>query len=561
MMKMKNSVKVGLMFIILGMMTSCDSWMNMDSNLVMYAEDHQLDEPADTVYSVIGILGKLQRIADKTVLLGELRGDLTDLTPYASNEIKQLASFTAGTDNKYNAPEDFYAVINSCNFYLAHSDTILKVHNEPVFLKEIAAVKAFRAWTYLQLAKIYGKVPFVTLPILSEADAEKFHPVFGMDSICSYFVEDLKPFIHTEVPNYGAINSLDSRKFFIPIRVLLGELCLWSGRYLEAAHYYHDYITLENKEKPIGNAQVSWSTESSDFEVIVDNYRNQFPNVANEEIICYIPMEQTAASGTFSDLKNVFNSTIDNNYYYQAGPSKRLIELSSSQSNCIIYDYGVKRDTLFAPETNEVNPFLVGDLRLYSYYRKSSSATSTGSLYASERQTIAKIHPQHVVLYRRAQIYLRYAEAMNRAGFPESAFTLLKYGLNASNAIKYISADERSRAGSLLTFSLAAFDDMNTMGIHARGCGDVRVNSRYSIPTCSNLADSIDQVEKLISDENALETSFEGNRFYDLMRMSKNRGDIDFLAKKIAGKKGRLSFDANIYGILSNQENWFLPLK
>ena len=34
-------------------------------------------------------------------------------------------------------------------------------------MKEYAAVKAFRAWTYLQLALVYEKVPFVTEPITS----------------------------------------------------------------------------------------------------------------------------------------------------------------------------------------------------------------------------------------------------------------------------------------------------------------------------------------------------------------------------------------------------------
>ncbi len=560
-MKTKNLVKIGFMLILFGAISSCETMLNMNSNLVMYTEDHELDEPADTVYTVIGILGELQKIADKTVLLGELRGDLTELTPHASNELKQLADFTAGTDNKYNAPEDYYSVINSCNFYLAHSDTILKVRNELVFLKEIAAVKAIRAWTYLQLVKTYGEVPFVTKPILSEAEAEKTYPVYDMDSVCLYFIEDLMPYINTEMPNYGAISSLDSRKFFIPVRILLGELCLWNGRYLEAAHFYHDFITLENKELPLSLSQITWSTTSTDFENWLDIYSGQFSSVSNDEVICYIPMESTAANGVFSDLKNVFNSTVDNNYYFQAGPSKSLTELSISQSNCIIFENDVKRDTLFAPETNENNPYLVGDLRLSSYYFKQNASTVTGSLYSSERQIIRKINNQHVVLYRRAQIYLRFAEALNRAGFPESAFALLKYGLNTSNIAKYVSSEERDRAGNLLSFNLSAFDDSNTMGMHARGSGDVQANNLYVLPTLTNHADSIDYVETLICDENALETSFEGIRFFDLMRMALHRGDNDFLAKKVAGRKGALNYDPALYRTLSEQKNWYLPLK
>lgn len=560
-MKMKTILKIGLILITFGSITSCEKMLDMNSNLVMFTDDILLDEPADTVYTVMGILSKLQVIADRTVLLGELRGDLTELSPQASVDLKQLADFSAGTDNKYNAPEDYYAVINSCNFYLAKADTSLKINNLPVFLKEYAAVKTIRAWTYLQLVLVYGKVPFVTKPILSEADAQKAYPEVGLDSICSYFISDIQAYINTEMPNYGAISNLDSRKFFIPVRVLLGDLCLWSGRYLEAANYYHDFITLENNEMPLGTSQIFWYNESTTFELILDLYSYQFYNVSSNEIISYIPMEQDAAKGTFSDLKNVFNSTVDNNYYYQAAPSKKMTELSLSQTNCIVYDNGTRRDTLFAPETNEENPFWVGDLRLSSVYRKQTATTTTGSIYSSERQTISKINNQHVIVYRRAQIYLRFAEALNRAGFPESAFVLLKYGLNSSNIVKYVSASERSRAGNLLEFSLFAFNEENTIGMHSRGSGESSANKYYIIPTLPSQSDTIDYVEEMICNENALETSFEGNRFFDLMRMALHRGDIDFLAKKVAERKGALNYDATLYGTLTDQKSWYLPLK
>jgi hypothetical protein len=108
---------------------------------------------------------KMQKLLDRTVLLGEVRADLMTANESASLMIKQLADNAVDENNIYNNPADYYDVINSCNIYLANVDENLKTHGEYYYEKEIVSVKAFRAWAYLELAKIYGEVPFVLDPI------------------------------------------------------------------------------------------------------------------------------------------------------------------------------------------------------------------------------------------------------------------------------------------------------------------------------------------------------------------------------------------------------------
>ena len=50
--------------------TSC---VDTDSSLVDF--NPQLNSPNDTVYSLLGIMNKMQVIADRTIILGEIRGD------------------------------------------------------------------------------------------------------------------------------------------------------------------------------------------------------------------------------------------------------------------------------------------------------------------------------------------------------------------------------------------------------------------------------------------------------------------------------------------------------
>ena len=166
-----------------------------------------------------------------------------------------------------------------------------------------------------------------------------------------------------------------------------------------------------------------------------------------------------------------------------------------------------------------------------------------------------------MTLLRLHYVYLRFAEALNRAGYPQSAFAVLKYGLWRDNIEKYISAEEREAAGDLLSFSQYTFLLENTQGIHSRGSGDANANDLYVIPELPTKNDTINYVEERICDEMALETAAEGQRFYDLIRLSMHRNDPTFLARKVAGRNGADNFDSNLFNYLSDNKNWYLPLE
>lgn len=175
-MKAKHIIYLILGILTLGM-SSCSDFFDQDSDHVTFADDKNINEPGDTIYSLTGILQQLQALGDRTVLLGEARGDLVSVTNAASSDLRDLANFNVGDDNKYNSPRDYYAVINNCNFYIAKCDTAVKdSRNNYIFMKEYAAVKAIRAWTYLQLAINYGHVPFVTEPIPTKEQSDATYP-------------------------------------------------------------------------------------------------------------------------------------------------------------------------------------------------------------------------------------------------------------------------------------------------------------------------------------------------------------------------------------------------
>ena len=312
--KIKNSVKwvvcAALFTVHYPLFTGCSDMLDTDSDLVEFEADNTLDHATDSVYSVLGIVNKMQVIADRTILLGEARADLMVTTDAASDALKRLANFDFSVANKYNAVSDYYAVINNCNYFIAHVDTSMVRRGRNVFKPEYAAAKAFRAWTYLQLALNYGEVPLILEPLMTEKDAREAmnQPKANLKDICKTFIDDLTPLADINLPTYGAINGMQSQRFFIPIRVLLGDLCLWSDRYLEAATWYHEFLT--DKRDPI-QLNVNRSTWPS---TTVYTSPSRGYSVSSSDVLTFIPMETSAFDGVVSDLSNIYNSTTKNFY-------------------------------------------------------------------------------------------------------------------------------------------------------------------------------------------------------------------------------------------------------
>ena len=602
-MKLKTIMTITLAATLTVGVTSCEDILKVDSKSVVYDYENTLDQATDTVYSVLGILKKLQKIADRTVILGEIRGDLVALSEHASDDLRELYSYDFGNvkgTNKYDQPVDYYAVINNCNFFLTHADTAYVRNNRNVFLKEYITVLSYRAWAYLQLAQIYGEVLYFDKPI--SGDNAKDGIKMNIKELAQTLLLDFKEeYMDYDTPNYGKLGGEDTGEggkseqhesvdLFIPVRIIMGDLCLWAEDYAHAAIYYHDFLSNNANSYTVGTNCTTWQTY--DFSRVGrDSYTSLF---AKSGAICYIPMEADQYSGIVTDLPNVFNSTEENYYWYQLTRSQAAGAISARQNYCYHAMYSDEmRDVwpaYMADKTAEENVLLKGDLRMYSIletdYEYYDEDDANSALYSNEIQTLNKINSEKVWLYRKDVVYLRLAEALNRCGLPQTAFAILKEGL-CKQTIDSISQGEKDRAKNINGVDISvvydfptsyftqarnswswetvetgyttsrvyvfSFGSGNTIGIHSRGCGDASYDPKYKIPVDStrvnSLEDSIRAVEEALIDEMALETCFEGYRFGDLMRFAMHRAadvqspghggfaENEFLAKRVATRE------------------------
>jgi hypothetical protein len=278
-------------------------------------------------------------------------------------------------------------------------------------------------------------------------------------------------------------------------------------------------------------------------------------------------METRVFDGVISDLPNVYNSTTDNRYFFQVVPSTGLRRLSASQNYTMAYQTTTGIDTIAVPHTGMSDNLYVGDLRLCSVYSQYVSGSQNPySEYSSAQQTIDKIRGGQFVTYRSPMVYLRFAEALNRAGYPQSAMLILKHGLCNENAKRFVDTLEYAASKQYITFEETIFKRDNVRGIHTRGSGDAECDTLYDVPLPATplatrqdtIAYQIPLVENMIIDEMALEGAFEGYRFNDLMRVALRRNDPSYLATPVARRYGET--DAALYSLLMDPKNWYLPL-
>lgn len=523
---------------------SCEDMLNTPSRTVEGEDEFGLYDPSDTVYSVLGVIKQIQKIADRSVILGEFRGDLVALTDHATDDLRELYSFdfkNLKKTNKYDQALDYYAVINNCNYILNNIDLDYQRNAEYIFRKEYVVVLCYRAWAYLQLAQAYGKVPYFDKPIkgdISWTEDDKLNIKDLATTLLADFKEEYKDY---ELPDYGDLGgettgegktsaTHKSKELFIPVRLIMGDLYLWAEDYPNAALCYTEYLTDRKKQYPVGNNGLLWT--SNDF-LYGPTGENDYANLFKDgNYLCYIPMAADEYSGIVSELPDIFTSTENNYNYYQATMSNAAKAISVSQKYSYHSRYSENNDREWADYMDKTEePVLLnkGDLRLQTVIKNTTKDLTPAQLntgkYTPHAQTLNKINSEKIWLYRKDVVYLRLAEALNRCELPQTAFAILKYGLcdenidtlknrgvltneiqKASNIngvdissiytsfvqryFKSATATWRKQdvsgssgaSTSYYVFSWGPVDNVgNTYGIHSRGCGDAGYDPNYTI--------------------------------------------------------------------------------
>ena len=526
-----------LAFFSLFATTSCDDMLmtNNDSMVV----DPGLDNKTDSVFYALGIAQAIQQVADQYFFIGEMRGELVTTTQYTDNNLRQLADYSATTTNKYDSAYVYYKIINNCNYYLANRDTSLYIGSTNVSINEYAAVEAWRAWAYLQLARTYGGneqgIPFYTEPLtaISQIDEENF-PKKTLTEIVAELAPSLEKFSGMEVPNlgnpsynigstnWGSSKNINMKLIFVPVDIILGEMYLEDGQWLKAAQHYAKYLC-DNKipaqewyctNRYWGNAMINNFPEnySSDFNILTSNYFGVYNNSTSPgDVLSYIPMAVSSQRGKTTDIPLAFGYDYYSTDRSNNCPLVEEIQIAPSEEyhalveTCDFYYYPKAQGSQTNPDTVAVWKYGDGRAAYGEMLRNSQASSSAGILNRAETDStkiyIAKAHQNaNVYLFRETTIYLHLAEALNRLGHPDAAFAILRNGISTyleelvpgAGGVTAKHQYMTQASVNLLTNEVpflnaanrATFDPELVFGIHSHGGGmrnDVGIENNMSV--------------------------------------------------------------------------------
>lgn len=534
-----------MMALTFPVLTSCDDFLDADSGRLVDSEQYDLKSSADSLFSMFGLLTQMQKLADSYVLLGELRADLMEITDASDLALREINNHSISAGNPFADERKYYAVINNCNYILAHLDTNQIDRGQRVQYRQYAAVQAIRAWTYLQMALNFKTVKYYEKPILTVKDAAGTFDELELPELANRLIALLEPLKEIPYPTPGFVDSYNLSFSLFPVKFVLGDLYLWTNQYEQAATAYRSLMY--------------------DRRIIIDKANYSY----------WIPVNNTISPNAFLYWIRSFNfgsgeiisSILCPTEYGQDFQLDSLNNQHRFQPTAAAINNWTKQ-VYYLNEASNTN----GDLRRFgslSYSEETNRTATTDYNFAGNKTSKPliykyKLYNQRVVVYRSSLLYLRYAEAVNRLHKPNLAFAVLRSGLNSSTMFdeKVIPARERSNPlPEYMQFTDVRFQ--NNAGIRMRALGNADKDTTfYRIPKLPAMMDSVRFVENLIQEELALETAFEGNRFHDLMRLTLRRmndagytSDESYLADKIAIK---FADPAAARQRLMNRENWYI---
>ncbi len=575
---------------VLGLSACIDSDID---DAVEYGSTYTDVDDADK--HILGVYSEFMDLAEQMIVLGEVRADLMTITDYSNDYLQEVDANVYDANNPYMDPTAYYKVINECNDVLVNFDKMHAKHSleDDEYAERYSDIQAIRCYTYLQLATQFSPVYYLTEPIVSVGDMEAVQAkgqTVTLDALipiligCMESCPTLKDYEESPlVVNDGTNVSLDGvimKFFFINKKLLLADLYLWNNQFREAATLYKDIMDTDSQLDDINNYERFKCSTSLDESVSASYYQATLSRYKYWDVNSYSSnwMSMFSDPASVNYTRAAFSQEWIWTIPFTAGrePAYPFVKLFASVADGGNYQLRPSTDCLYRfnrtdrLRTNGAPYDTRGDSATYEV-RASGDTVCAKYLYFYDPTTPYQ-QSGRWWLYRTAKVHLRFAECMNRLGYPDFAVRFAQSGIQGTYGNSYPSTDLDGRATDSLSnirnfatpnlfqvmypittgvcdneadsallffdarmYTTAASNPYEKVvrrgpwrqarGVRRRSCMANCYEADHStsgdLANCTTKEDSIYLVEKIILDEAANELAHEGNRWEDLVRVAR----------------------------------------